>query len=160
MNRFVEFLKSEKLPVTKCCQNPCFQYFHSTFCIGFVFWLYRSGGNNCCAIMLCHFMVRTVKDKFRPCIFDNSSFKIIRNKDTGHSSKERIRMYMRFYPVIRFHIRKRFCITVQAAGKDSNKNICRYFAAISRIIHFKCISDPVDFHGFSRFAFNPESCFL
>ena len=65
-----------------------------------ILWFYRSGRNDGCPIMLSHFLIRTVKYKFRTCILNNAGLKIIRHKNTGYTTEEGIRMYMSLYPMI------------------------------------------------------------
>ena len=71
-----------------------------------------------------------------------------------------IRMYMSLYPMIGFHVRKGFCIGIQAAWKYRNKYICRYVAATGNVINMNGIANPVNFHSFTGFTFDSERCFL
>gem|GEM_PF-6266210 len=62
-------------------------------------------------------------------------------------------------PVFRFHVTAELSINIAAAGKNSDKQVCRNCFASNGIFDWQCPACPVHFHGISGFMMDPHRGF-
>ena len=119
----------------------------------------HSGGYNGCMIILRHLLVSTVQNSFIAGILCDTGLEIVRNQQTGYTTKVVIGVHVAADPVLQLHVVAGFRIGEAAAGQDSHKQICFAHLASDWIMDIQRISCPVHLHSVTGLVLDPHGCF-